>query len=107
MAQGSFVPERGSFEELFSRSSLFCAKIAENKEKTSVFTEVSSWFRLELNQRHADFQSTALPTELQNHFGDPIIDYFFQLVKGKENITVIFLKKLLNLVLLDGKLGVP
>ena len=49
-------------------------KIAENKEKTSVFTEVSSWFRLELNQRHADFQSTALPTELQNHFGDPIIE---------------------------------
>ena len=45
-------------------------KIAENKEKTSV----SSWFRLELNQRHADFQSTALPTELQNHFGDPIIE---------------------------------
>ena len=82
-------------------------KNAENKEKTSVFTEVSSWFRLELNQRHADFQSTALPTELQNHFGDPIIDIYFPLVKGKENITVIFLKKLLNLVLLDGKLGVP
>ena len=77
------------------------------KEKTSAFTEVSSWFRLELNQRHADFQSTALPTELQNHFGDPIIDIYFPLVKGKENITVIFLKKLLNLVLLDGKLGVP
>ncbi len=35
-------------------------KIAENKEKTSVFTEVSSWFRLELNQRHADFQSTVI-----------------------------------------------
>ena len=26
------------------------------------------------------------------------------LVKGKENITVIFLKKLLNLIMLDGKL---
>ena len=58
-------------------------KISENKEKTSVFTEVSSWFRLELNQRHADFQSTALPTELQNHFGDPIIEYYLMLVKGK------------------------
>ena len=85
----------------------FSRKNAENKEKTSVFTEVSSWFRLELNQRHADFQSTALPTELQNHFGDPIIDYFFQLVKGKENITVIFLKKLLNLEVLDGIIGFP
>ena len=85
----------------------FSRKIAENKEKTSVFTEVSSWFRLELNQRHADFQSTALPTELQNHFGDPIIDIYFRLVKGKENITVIFLKKLLNLVLLDGLLRCP
>ena len=84
-----------------------CVKIAENKEKTSVFTEVSSWFRLELNQRHADFQSTALPTELQNHFGDPIIDIYFPLVKGKENITVIFLKKLLNLVLLDGIIRCP
>ena len=50
------------------------AKITENKEKTSIFIEVFSWFRLELNQRHADFQSTALPTELQNHFGSPIID---------------------------------
>ena len=49
-------------------------KNAENKEKTSIFIEVFSWFRLELNQRHADFQSTALPTELQNHFGSPIID---------------------------------
>ena len=67
----------------------------------------SSWFRLELNQRHADFQSTALPTELQNHFGDPIIHIYFHLVKGKENITVIFLKKLLNLVLLDGQLRCP
>ena len=25
------------------------------------------WSRLELNQRHGDFQSPALPTELQNH----------------------------------------
>ena len=25
------------------------------------------WFRLESNQRHGDFQSLALPTELQNH----------------------------------------
>ena len=25
------------------------------------------WFRLESNQRHGDFQSPALPTELQNH----------------------------------------
>lgn len=25
------------------------------------------WFRLGLNQRHGDFQSPALPTELQNH----------------------------------------
>ncbi len=49
-------------------------KITKNKEKTSIFIEVFSWFRLELNQRHADFQSTALPTELQNHFGSPIID---------------------------------
>ena len=79
----------------------------KNKEKTSVFTEVSSWFRLELNQRHADFQSTALPTELQNHFGDPIIHIYFHLVKGKENITVIFLKKLLNLELLDGTFRCP
>ena len=81
---------------------LFSKKLPKIKKKPRFFTEVSSWFRLELNQRHADFQSTALPTELQNHFGDPIIDYFFHLVKGKENITVIFLKKLLNLVLLDG-----
>ena len=81
-------------------------KIAENKEKASIFIEASSWFRLELNQRHADFQSTALPTELQNHFGVPIIDYFFPFVKGKENITVIFLKKLLNLQVLDGTLSV-
>ena len=58
-------------------------KIAENKEKTPVFIEVSSWFRLELNQRHADFQSTALPTELQNHFGSPIIELIMILVKGK------------------------
>jgi len=29
------------------------------------------------------------------------------LVKGKENITVIFLKKLLNLELLDGIIGFP
>ena len=27
------------------------------------------WFRPELNQRHEDFQSSALPTELRNHHG--------------------------------------
>ena len=81
----------------------FCEKTAVSgeNEKPRLLPGLS-WFRLELNQRHADFQSTALPTELQNHFGDPIIDIYFPLVKGKENITVIFLKKLLNLLLLDG-----
>ena len=62
--------------EFFVFTLIFFGKMvknAENKEKTPIFIEVSSWFRLELNQRHADFQSTALPTELQNHFGSPII----------------------------------
>ncbi len=48
-------------------------EMGNKKEKTSIFIEAFSWFRLELNQRHADFQSTALPTELQNHFDDPKI----------------------------------
>ena len=31
--------------------------------------------RSELNQRHADFQSAALPTELQRHTGHPEVPY--------------------------------
>ena len=57
------------------------------KKKPQEEPEVFSWFRLELNQRHADFQSTALPTELQNHFGKPKLDKGVIFVKGKEDIT--------------------
>ena len=32
------------------------------------FNFVQWWFRSESNQRHVDFQSTALPTELRNHW---------------------------------------
>jgi hypothetical protein len=37
------------------------------KRRTCLLDFFKWWFRPELNWRHPDFQSSALPTELQNH----------------------------------------
>ena len=40
----------------------------EDFDQTQLSNQLAHWWsRLELNQRHGDFHSPALPTELQNH----------------------------------------
>ncbi len=41
---------------------------AKDKKKASDFSEAFSWCELGSNQRHKDFQSFALPTELSHLF---------------------------------------
>ena len=38
--------------------------VNENKKREKLLSSPLSWYHLELNQGHTDFQSVALPTEL-------------------------------------------
>ena len=71
----SHFPIYGALEgirtpDLLVRSqTLYPAELrAHGQSKTK---KIKWWLRMESNHRHRDFQSPALPTELQKHISDP------------------------------------
>ena len=61
------------------------------------YTRILKWcLRSESNQRHADFQSAALPTELQRHLFQMRVRGFpdsFGIIPQEETFVNIFLRK--------------